>query len=404
MKYLKNLCAGRLMALFLVIATIASLLVSGTTASAQDTVKVVMNEPQVQLRSTVIPVSPEIGAFTVPMAQFTLTAVGGDVKIKRIDVDSDEEMVNTYYLYRGNQFIAATGVLPTGNSLFAELNLPKDTSVTLTVAVNLTAEAPTITIPNRYASLNVNITNVTFEKADQSTGFAQGFVIGNSMFPRYEGAIFSLDSTPTIATYAGQNGTTAHVTAVFPLNEKAFGASVMMPTPDLFRVRFTDIVSGDVYQASGIGVSVIPGSDIGDGSNAKVTITATLNGNDIKKSGLYHANLYLVGWKTADTTVTQNWGLETFVTGITNVASSGIANMRIISSELYADQTFGITAIVPNASFSLQTSQDLVNWQTGTMMSGTEQVGWTPDGMRIFRIFTFGASSTGKRFFRVTVP
>lgn len=375
----------------------------GCRNAAAEGAVLTMSEPPMQIRSQAVRINPEFGALTVPMLQAAFKGEVGDVKIRRIYVESDSPAVNTYYLYNGSTFIAATGVDPNiENFLAADIIVPKDTMFIPTIAVNLREDAQTA---NPSGTVSVRITKVTYEKPDGTEATLQSNLIGRSMYPMEAGAIYALRSKPTIsASPLTTNGTTAAVVATFTYDIQVFGGTVTMPTPDLFRAALSNVEGTERHEASAISVSTIPGSDLGDGTWATVTITAMFTGNTIRKSGLYFATLEQVGWKIGQTTTLQNWDLQDAVTGVAQVNSNDVARTRIVGIHANADQTLTITAEIPAFSYALQYSSDLTNWSTGNPPDTTRTLmSVAADGMQTFEIRTPKPSDATKRFFRIAV-
>ena len=400
-QYLNKRSSALFASLVALATAISGSLLGSNTAAAQDS-QLMLTEPPVQIPSKAIRISPEFGALTVPMLLGSFKAEIGDVKIKRIYVASDSPAVNTYYLYRGNTFIAATGVDPDRETYIeANVVVPKDTTFIPTIAVNLREDAQSA---SPTGSVSVRIVRVTYEKPDGSEGVVQSNIIGRSMYPMESGAIYSLRSVPTIAATTHMNGTTSSVTAAFSFDMQAFGATIMMPTPDLYRVRLTEVGGNDQYLMPNIGLMTIPGTDLGDGSGSTVTITATLTGNVIRKSGLYTARLEQVGWKIGQVTTLQDWGLDDAVTGILQANSNDVANTRITDIRANADKTLTITAVIPAFGYLLQHSPDMVNWTNSNPPDTTRTLmAVAPNGMQTFEIRTPMPAGAAKRFYRIAV-
>ncbi len=387
--------------LFAFAVTISGSLLGGNTAAAQDST-LTLSEPQMQIPSRAIRINPEYGAYTVPMMLAAFKAETGDLKVKRIYVEADSLAVNTYYLYNGNTFIAATGVDPTQET-FIEANtiMAKDTLLMPTIKVNLREDAQTA---SPTGAVSIRIKRVTYEKPDGSEGVVQSNIIGRSMYPMESGAIYTLRSAPTITATTHMNGTTSSVIATFSFDMQAFGDTVLMPTPDLYHIRLTDLDGVDQYLMPSIGVVTMPSSDLGDGSVSTVTVTASLTGNAIRKSGLYKARLEQVGWKIGQATTLQTWGLDDAVTGILQINSNDVANTRITDIRANADQTLTITAVIPAFGYLLQHSPDMVNWSNNNPPNTTRTLmSVAPNGMQTFEIRTPMPAGAAKRFFRIAV-
>lgn len=119
-----------------------------------------------------------------------------------------------------------------------------------------------------------------------------GFTFPQIAKPKSPGsAKFSQISSGSLTTSTDQNGYTSAVTATFPMKLDAVGGIVSKPQNSDFEVVLKkDNLSSTPITGSNVSISVVPNSDIQEGTTATVTVTAVKSTVDLA-AGLYTAVL-----------------------------------------------------------------------------------------------------------------
>lgn len=372
----------------------------GSAAQAQT---LIVAEPEYQMQSRAIRVSPVDGISQTPLLNFTLTASGGDVLIKSIEANIHwASTASALYLYSGSTLVATIAAGDGhGGTFNVSTVIPQGMTVTYTLRADFGANTPSIS-PQIWTSIGT----VRFEKPDGSQGFATERIHGNVMLFFTEAAEYSLAGTPSIQMSKLASG--GSIIATFPLHVVALGNDVALPQSSDFTVRFTDLVSVDSLRATAVSVVTTPNNPITDGLAAPVTVTATLAGPNIRPDGMYVAKIESLRWTIGSTDQLQWWGLDNMATPATNVSAADMNALTVIASSFHDEQSserfnsYGLTVIVPRGmAFSPEYSSDLATWSPAGFGFGSDWIATLHNGNSVFRGTLLVAPSVARRFYRV---
>ncbi len=269
-----------------------------------------VSNPAVQLRASNYRISTIDGAKAVPMINFNAKSDTNTSVITSIQANYGGSKPTTLYLYDGATLLKSKSVGGTEGVTFDNLSLsiPKDMTKTLTVKADFGSNTLPDTISNAY------VTSVTYNRGNGTSATVTSGVSGPTHHFYLAIADIKLAGTPTILATQNASGTTAFLTATFPLSITVRGGNMQMLATDGrdTLVAFTNGTSN--YAPSSRSVVTIPNQAIADGSTASVTVTASADRNKLLSSGIYSAFMQRIDWNVGGTRAYQTWGLEDFKT------------------------------------------------------------------------------------------
>jgi len=260
----------------------------------------------------------------VSMLLFDVKSTTGASKITQVVVSvtgTASNKVTAVSLFDGSEPLGS--VSPSaGSATFTDLAVmvAKDATKSLSVRYDFAADVTDETT----AIATVGAGAITYEKPDlSSTTSAGSAATGRTMYLLDDkGAIFTL-SSPLSATYSydSTNTSLSTATAVITFREKAQGGLVdEIAAADLtVTVRDTSGSIVATLASSAVAVTNTLSSDIPDGSEATVTVTATYS-RGATAPGLVYFKIDNIDWEIdAGSTVTQDWALTDYKTPFVNM-------------------------------------------------------------------------------------
>jgi len=291
----------------------------GTIGTSTLTITRNINTP----KSTTVRVDDTDGATDVPMLAFDLKSTTGTSKVTQVVLTVSGETgaadkINAVKLYDGYNLLGSASV-SSNTATFSDLEIyvPKDTTKTLTAKVDFAAGVTS----ERKVLLRLLSNAVTYEKPNLSTATGPTSNIdGYYMYVFDEkAAIFTISSLGTASySYNSQTPSASAVTGVITFKVRAEGGTMTKPTTAHFDVRVCTSAGNCTNTADSVAVTVSPDSDIPDGNEATVTVTATET-RGASALGLVYFKINSIDWTVGTTSVNdQTWGLDDFKTVYVN--------------------------------------------------------------------------------------
>lgn len=294
-----------------------------------------------QLTITLSPSSPLVsnvlvdgtnGATDVPMLAFDAKATIDNAVIKTIAVRQTygSRTANTIKIYDGNTLVAsgvASGVgETTGVTTFSNLaiSVPKDQTKTLVVKVDYPAgyglgEVASVSLDKDAA--------VVYQRADGITANATiaADIQGSGQHLYRKAPVITLAATPSITYTPATDNASGTVHAIIALKFTPKGGSMVAPSLESTTIGFatSGATISESVASSTFSISYSPATTIyADGNypeNTDVTVTyeGWLNGVDPRSAGTQVVKMVItqLRWKmVGQNEVTQDWGLDNFVT------------------------------------------------------------------------------------------
>lgn len=215
------------------------------------------------------------------------------------------------YLYDGSTLVdsqtAATSV--TFNNL--SINVPQDTTKTLTVKIGYPATTSTVTTP--YVS-TTTVSSVVYEKPNGSSATVSTAVNGVGQYVYTKSVNLSLASTPTITVQNSTfTGGTSTMNASFSLNVTPQGGDWVRSSASAVIGWALASAPTTILATSSAAISRV--DNIADGVSAVVEFSGNTSApvSGIV-AGSYVARITSITWNAGNGAVTQTYGLDDFLT------------------------------------------------------------------------------------------
>ncbi len=252
----------------------------------------------------------------VTVATFNLKSQTGESKLLTVNASTTASgtMPTRLGLYNGSTLVKEA-TISGGSAIFNNLDtaagnkIPgNDTPVTFTVK----ATYPGTTANGSFSSTTIQ--SVVYETPNGASATATGSAVTNAnQYVYTQAANYTIAGTPVISVVSDQSGKTTSASVTFNLKVQALGGNVTLPVGSNFDIRFaTNTVA--TYAAQSVSATVVPNNNIGDGSTADVTVTASIASTTLPIAGLYTAFLNSISWTAGTNSVTQAYGLDDFKT------------------------------------------------------------------------------------------
>lgn len=216
-----------------------------------------------------------------------------------------------FYLYDGSTLLdsrtGATSV--TFNNL--TINVPQDTTKTLTVKIGFPATSSSVTTP--YVA-TTTVSSVTYEKPNGSSATLSTAVNGVGQYVYTKSVNMTLASVPTITVQnASFTGGTSTMNAVFNINVNPQGGDWIRSSASAVIGWALASAPTTILATSSAAISRV--DNIADGSSVTVEYSANTNAavSGIV-AGSYVARIVSITWNAGNGAVTQTYGFEDFVT------------------------------------------------------------------------------------------
>ncbi len=216
-----------------------------------------------------------------------------------------------FYLYDGSTLLdsktGATSV--TFNNM--DINVPQDTTKTLTVKIGFPATSSTVTTP--YVA-TTTVSSVTYEKPNGSSSTDSDAVNGVGQYVYTKSVNMTLASVPTITVQNSSfTGGTSTMNAVFNINVNPQGGDWARSSASAVIGWALASAPTTILATSSAAISRV--DNIADGSSVTVEYSAnTSSPVSGIVAGSYVARIVSITWNAGNGAVTQTYGFEDFVT------------------------------------------------------------------------------------------
>ncbi len=339
-KNLENRISSGLKMLVTIIVTILTMSINDS-ASAQAVSTLTVSDSPTPIRSRNFRIDPIDGVQQATLSTFNVKSESGDSAINQVVVKLQTHFTKptTVYLYEGNTLIGSVSLI-NGFSpnfvYFYGLNhvVAQNTAQIFTIKADFASNT-------QQGSMSGAVFQVDYTRSNGTTETIQKEVTGSEHHFYSMTANFALVGAPTITKTSDQNGFTTEMTATFSFDMTADGGTVAkLKSSDVFVFAKKDALTSIPCTTS---VITIPNNDIADGSTSRVTITATIQANQVSTPGMYGFELKQINWGTVSsgTWAYQVWGLEDFKTPATSyfalasIPSSPKNHFGAIGEDLY---------------------------------------------------------------------